>query len=109
MPDATYEYDIDGVYVKPQYRGAAITAKRNNPTFPLSDSSFKEMKNPVLTVTYTVGSGKQAKRTAVLTADLVSGTASYTVDLSAIDLSEGGSFSASVSSDNFADITVTVE
>ncbi len=109
MPDAAYEYDIEGVYVKPQYRGAAITAKRDNATFTLSDSSFKEMKNPVLTVTYTVGSGKQAKKTAVLTADLVSGTASYTADLSAIDISEGGTFSAFVSSDNFADITVTVE
>ena len=63
----------------------------------------------MLTVIYTVGSGKQAKRTTVLTTALTDGTASYTADLSAIDLTAGGTFSASISSDNTADVAVVVE
>ncbi|MCR5585012.1 MAG: hypothetical protein K6F63_06235 [Lachnospiraceae bacterium] len=109
MADATYEYDIEGVYVKPQYKGNAITAKRADATVTLSEKNFKNLENPTLTVTYTVGSGRSAKRTVVLTTALTDGTASYTADLSAIDLTAGGTFSATISSDNTADIAVTVE
>ncbi|MBQ7637174.1 MAG: hypothetical protein IJS80_07670 [Lachnospiraceae bacterium] len=109
MADAVYEYDIEGVYVKPQYKGNAISAKRADAVITLSVNSFKNFENPMLTVIYTVGSGKQAKRTTVLTTALTDGTASYTADLSAIDLTAGGTFSASISSDNTADVAVVVE
>ncbi len=109
MADAVYEYDIEGVYVKPQYKGNAITAKRSDATLTLSESNFKSFENPTLTVTYIVGQGKKAVRTTVLTTPVTDGTASYKLDLSAIDLSAGGTFSASIASDKLADIAVTVE
>ncbi len=109
MPDSVYEYDLEGVYIKPQYTGKAFTAKRDGAVFTLSEKDFTAFENPVLTVTYIVGTGKQAKKTVVLTAEMKNGTAVYTADFSAIDLAANGSFSVSISSDRIADVTVTVE
>ncbi len=109
MPDATYEYDIEGVFIKPQYKGEAITGKRNDATVTLSTDSFKNFENPKLAVTYTVGTGKKAVRTVVLETELKEGTAAYTIDLSTIDLAAGGSFSAILSSDKLADVAIVIE
>lgn len=109
MPDATYEYDIPGVYVKKQYKGTAITGKMDGNNVVLSVSTFGSLENPVITVTYTVGKGKQAKKTVVLEAAVKEGTSTYTVDLSGVELSDEGTFSAVISSDKIADIAVSLE
>ena len=109
MPDATYEYDIPGVYVKKQYKGTAITGKMDGNNVVLSVSTFGSLENPVITVTYTVGKGKQAKKTVVLEAAVKEGTSTYTVDLSGVELSNEGTFSAVISSDKIADIAVSLE
>ncbi len=109
MPDATYEYDIPGVYVKKQYKGTAITGKMDGNNVVLSVSTFGNLENPVITVTYTVGKGKQAKKTVVLETAVKEGTSTYTVDLSGVELSDEGTFSAAISSDKIADIAVSLE
>ncbi len=110
MQNSTYEYDFDGIYVKPFYTGNAYAATRNGAQLTLSANDFSAFTNPKLTVTYTVGTGRNAVKSILLDSEAKTGTATYTLDMTAYNNSENksGSFTAVLSSDNYADVAVTI-
>lgn len=110
MQDEAYVYTFDGIYIKPIYNDS-ISAEFGEglKTITLGTSDFSKFENGKLTVTYTVGSGRSAQKYTVLNADLVTGTATYNLDLSLIaEAEEGGTYSVSINCDNYADFTVSI-
>lgn len=110
MPDSTYVYTFDGIYIKPVYTGS-ITAVFGDgiKDVTLSTSELSAFTNGTLTVTYTVGSGRQATAYTLCSTALVNGTATYAVDTSVIaDVEEGGTYSVKISSESYADYTVSI-
>ena len=107
MPGETYEYDFDGIFVKPFYSVSSYSATRADAVLTLEEADLSVLENARLTVTYTVGSGKNAEKT-ILYNDAAAKT--VTLDLSGVEAAENkaGSYTAVVSSDNYADITVTI-
>jgi hypothetical protein len=108
MPDESYVYELNGVYIKPIY-SESITATANDDfsVVTLSTDDFGEFENGMLTVTYTLGSGKERETYTLLETELIDGTSDYETDLSEIaSLDDGGSYSVVISSDTYANITV---
>ena len=110
MPDRTYEYDFDGIFVKPFYSVTSYSAVRADAALTLDTADFGAFENPVLKVSYTVGSGRNAEKTVLFEDALVNGQNTVTLDLSAVEAAENkaGSFTAALSSDNYADIAVII-
>ena len=108
MPDAAYVYQFEGIYIKPQYEGEAISASMEEGTITFSTDDFSAFENPSVTVTYTLGSGRQREVHSLLESVLETGTASYALNLEEVSALEDqtGVYSAVISSDNYADITV---
>ena len=109
MPDAAYVYQFDGIYIKPAYDGASISADMSDEgVITLSTDDFSAFENPVLTATYTLGSGRQREVHSALETALENGNSAYTLNLDEISALENqtGVYSAVISSDNYADITV---
>jgi hypothetical protein len=108
MQDEAYVYQLDGVYIKPVYKKTiSATAAGDYSTITLSTSDFSELANAAITVTYTVGSGKNSQKTTLLETSLVNGTAEYGLDTAALQgAGEGGTYSAVISSDTYANVTV---
>lgn len=105
VPGNVYEYTFaDGIYVKPAYTSAVIGAfAEGYASFTLSTVPTG-LENAKLTVTYTVGSGRNAHSYT-----LYSGALAEMVELNLDamkDAEEGGTYSATITSDNYADITV---
>jgi hypothetical protein len=110
MPDESYVYELDGVYIKPIYSDS-ITATANDDfsTVTLSTDDFGGFENGTLTVTYTLGSGKNKEVYTLLETGLTDGTSDYATDLSEVsNLVDSGIYSAVISSDTYADITVSL-
>lgn len=110
MPDAAYVYSFDGIYIKPIYQ-SPVTAETSEgyDSVTLSTNTFGDFENGKLTVTYTLGSGRNRQVTTLAESALVEGQATYPLDLSAIaSLDKGGVYSAVISSDTYADITVAL-
>jgi hypothetical protein len=109
MQNETYVYEFDGIYIKPTYTGS-ITATFGDgmKDVTLSTSNFSSIKNGNITVTYTIGSGRTAQSYTLLSSELKNGTATYALDNSVIaDVEEGGTYKVTITSDNFADYTVS--
>lgn len=110
MPDSTYIYEFDGIYIKPLYEGAiTATVSDSYDSITLSASDFSAFENGKLTVTYTLGSGRNREVTTLLETGLTDGTADYALDVSAIaGLDAGGTYGAVISSDSYADIPIAL-
>lgn len=110
MPDAAYEYQFDGIYIKPIYTQAISAEEAEGyDALTLSISEFGEFTNGKLTVTYTLGSGRNREVTTLLETPLVEGTADYSWDASAVaELDQGGTYAAVISSDSYADVQVAL-
>jgi hypothetical protein len=105
MPTETYVYEFDGIYIKPSYSGE-FSATVDGDALTITPDSFTSLKNPQITVTYTVGSGKTASKYT-----LYSGAAegaSYKLNTAEIASLTDGTYSVVISSDNYADITVAL-
>ena len=108
-----YVYTFDPVYVKPVYRNASVTATIDEETGIMTLSGVPEdLENTTLSATYIVGKGHDAVRTVFYDGEL----SGESVEIDAKALSEAksaqaeeGSYSVAISSDNYANIAVTVE
>lgn len=110
MPNAAYVYEFDGIYIKPLYtEEVTASVSEGYDAVTLSISDFGDFENGKLTVTYTLGSGRNKEITTLLETALVDGTDAYTLDVSALaGLDAGGTYGAIISSDTYADVTVTL-
>ncbi len=98
MPDSTYIYTFDGIYIKPVYAGAAVSA-----AFAGTDSAQvtitgvpEELEDVTVTITY--GSGRNST-TVASAAEIQNGT--VTMD-SVYDSAQ--TYTVKISSSNYADI-----
>lgn len=110
MPNAAYVYEFDGIYIKPLYtEEVTASVSEGYDAVTLSISDFGDFENGKLTVTYTLGSGRNKEITTLLETALVDGTDTYTLDVSALaGLDAGGTYGAIISSDTYADVTVAL-
>lgn len=110
MPDAAYVYQFEGIYIKPIYaRSISAETTGGYDALTLSTSEFGDFINGKLTVTYTLGSGRNRQVTALLETSLTDGKADYALDISALDgLDGGGTYAAVISSDSYADVQVAL-
>ena len=110
MPDAAYVYQFEGIYIKPIYaQDISAEAAEGYGALTLSTSEFGDFTNGKLTVTYTLGSGRNRQVTTLLETSLTEGSADYALDLSALDELEGnGTYAAVISSDSYADVQVAL-
>ncbi|MCR5428138.1 MAG: hypothetical protein K6F16_04000 [Lachnospiraceae bacterium] len=108
MQDRTYEYDFDGIFVKPFYSVKSYNAVRTDNILTLETADFGAFENVRLKVTYTVGAGRNAERTVLFDDALTSDT--VTLDLAGVEAAENkaGSFTGVISSDNYADVAVII-
>jgi hypothetical protein len=105
MPTETYVYEFDGIYIKPSYSGE-FSAAISGDSLTVTPDSFTALKNPQITVTYTVGSGKNSSKYT-----LYSGAAEgadYKLNTAEIASLTDGTYSVVISSDNYADITASL-
>ena len=112
-PNDAYVYNFDPVYVKPVYRDVTVTGKIDETTGEFTLSEIPEgLENAALTMTYIVGKGHDAVRTALYDGALDDATVK--IDAEALAeakkaQTEEGSYTVAISSDNYANIAVTVE
>ena len=75
MPDCAYVYEFEGIYIKPIYTsGITATASEGYGSITLSTSDFAGFTNGTLTVTYTLGSGRNREVVTLLKTALENGT-----------------------------------
>ena len=105
-PEGNYVYTFaDGIFVKPAY-SEEISGTFSNDMKSFTLNQIPTVKNGTLTVTYTVGAGRQK-----VPYTLYSGSIQKNVplDLSTVPAdAEGGSYSVDISSDDYADISVAI-
>lgn len=105
-----YVYTFDGIFVKPVYGDAKVSGTVDEKAKTLSlENVPKDLENAKVTVTYTVGEGREAVRTVVF-----EGAYAEKVEFDAKAFDEAkaagdGVYSAAVSSDNYADLAVEVK
>lgn len=107
----TYVYEFDGIYVKPVFRDANVTAEiRESEETVLIANIPEGLENAAVTVTYIVGEGRDAVRTVVY-----EGVLDESLTLDGAALKEGkqsgqeGSYTVVISSDNYANIAAKVK
>ncbi len=106
MPDGVYVYEFAGIYIKPIYTGTVSGTVAADQSVLTLNQLPEGLENAVLTVTYTIGSGREATKVEVY-----SGAVAETVALDVAKMTEageGGVISAAIGSDNFATINVTL-
>jgi len=110
MPDSTYVYEFDGIYIKPVYQDSQITAVISNEEITLSSDDFSLFENANLKVTYTLGSGRERTVYTLLEASLEKEKSVYSLDFAEISALEDqtGVYAALLSSDNYADVTIPI-
>ena len=110
MPDAAYVYEFEGIYIKPLYeKNITATVSEGYDLLSLSVDEFGDFESGKLTVTYVLGSGRNRENVTLLETALVDGTADYRLDVSALSgLDAGGTYSAVISSDTYADVAVAL-
>ena len=105
-PEGNYVYTFaDGIFVKPAY-SEEISGTFSDDMKSFTLNQIPTVKNGTLTVTYTVGAGRQK-----VPYTLYSGPIQKNVplDLSTIPAdAEGGIYSVNISSDDYADISVAI-
>lgn len=107
VPDAAYIYEFDGIFIKPAYT-ESITSERSEDKIVLSTDDFSGFDNGALTVTYTIGQGRESTVYTLFEGALENGTDTYALDLSEVNGLEdqSGTYKAVISSDNYADVSV---
>lgn len=107
MPTETYVYEFDGIYIKPAYE-EKIAGNILEDNFKLSTNDFSKLENAKLDVNYTVGSGREAKKYSLFSGKI--SDAEYKLNLAEIETLEdkSGVYSAIISSENYADIIVSI-
>ncbi|MBQ9589865.1 MAG: hypothetical protein IJR29_06755 [Butyrivibrio sp.] len=108
-----YVYNFAPVYVKPVLRDVKVkgTADVEALTFTVSEIP-DALENPKLSVTYVVGEGHDAVRTVVYEGELTDTTVNFdeaAAKEAFADTTQEGSYTAVISSDNYANVAVTVE
>ncbi|MBE5830207.1 MAG: hypothetical protein E7306_00525 [Butyrivibrio sp.] len=109
----TYVYTFDPVYVKPVYRDVEVTGTIDEKEGTLTLVGVPgDLENTTLSATYIVGQGHDSVRTVIYDGEL-SGD-KVEIDAKALEEAksaqvEEGRYVVAVSSDNFANIAVTVE
>ena len=107
-----YVYTFDPVYVKPVYRDTNVTGKVDEEAANMAFSNVPEgLEAPAVTVTYVVGQGKEAVKTVLYEGELADEIA---FDQDAFkeakkNQAEEGRYVTVISSDNYANVPVTVE
>ncbi|SDB19239.1 hypothetical protein SAMN02910298_00874 [Pseudobutyrivibrio sp. YE44] len=106
----SYVYTFDGVYVKPVYKDAKVTGKVDESSNSMAlENVPTDLGNPKVTVTYTVGEGREAVRTVVYEGDYADKVEFDKDAFSEAKAAGEGTYSAAVSSDNYADLSVEVK
>ena len=107
----TYVYEFDGIYIKPVFRDADVTAEVKESEETVAISSIPEgLENANVTVTYIVGEGRESVRTVVY-----EGVFDESIALDGKALKEAkqsgqeGSYTVVISSDNYANIAAKVK
>ncbi len=108
-----YVYNFEPVYVKPVYRDIKVTGTIDDKEGTLTLSEVPEgLENPQIKAVYIVGKGHDSVKTDLCDAALEG----ETVEIDGAALTEAkstqaeeGRYSIAISSDNYADIAVTVE
>lgn len=107
----TYVYEFDGIYIKPVFRDADVTAEVKESEETVAISNIPEvLENANVTVTYIVGEGRESVRTVVY-----EGVFDESIALDGNALKEAkqsgqeGSYTVVISSDNFANIAAKVK
>lgn len=105
-PEGNYVYTFaDGIFIKPAYsEEISGTFSDDMKTFTLN--KVPTVKNGTLTVTYTVGAGHKKTPYTLYTGAIAK---NVPLDLSVIPAdAEGGTYSVTISSDDYADIHVAI-
>ena len=104
-------YEFDGIYIKPVFRDADVTAEVKESEETVAISSIPEgLENANVTVTYIVGEGRESVRTVVY-----EGVFDESIALDGNALKEAkqsgqeGSYTVVISSDNYANIAAKVK
>jgi hypothetical protein len=106
MPDCIYVYEFDGIYIKPIYSGAVTGSFGDGMTSFSLDAVPEGLTNGTLTITYTVGAGRNSKSTTIYSGDIA---ATVSLDSAVIEgLEEGGTYSVKITCDNYADFSVKI-
>lgn len=107
----TYVYEFDGIYIKPVFRDADVTAEVKESEETVAISNIPEgLENANVTVTYIVGEGRESVRTVVY-----EGVFDESIALEGNALKEAkqsgqeGSYTVVISSDNYANIAAKVK
>ena len=107
----TYVYEFDGIYIKPVFRDADVTAEVKESEETVAISNIPEgLENANVTVTYIVGEGRESVRTVVY-----EGVFDESIALDGNALKEAkqsgkeGSYTVVISSDNYANIAAKVK
>ncbi len=110
MPDSAYVYEFDGIYIKPIYKGEiSASVPESYDAVTISTNQFDDFENGMLTVTYTLGSGRSREVTTLLETPLTNGTDTYGLNTAEIaSAQKGGVYSAVISSESYANITVAL-
>ncbi len=109
VPENVYEYTFaDGIYIKPAYTGTVTGSFNADHTSFTLNKAPEGLTDSQLTVKYTVGSGKQAKPYTLYTGAVPAVNESVPLNRSSIPQDDAGegTYSATISSSNYADITV---
>ena len=106
-----YVYEFDGVLIKPVYRDTNASAVVNEKDETVSLSNIPEgLENAKITVTYILGEGRESVRTVVYEGEAKD---SISIDSDALKEAKAGgqegSYAIAISSDNYANVAVTVE
>lgn len=108
-----YVYNFDPVFVKPVYRDVKVTGAVDEKEGTLALTGVPEgLENAQISVTYIVGQGHDSVRTELYNGVLEGETVA--IDGAALSeaksaQAEEGRYSVAISSDNYANIAVTVE
>ena len=105
-PEGNYVYTFaEGIYIKPAY-SEEISGTFSDDMKTFSLNKVPTVKNGTLTVTYTVGSGHKKTPYTLYTGAIAK---NVPLDLSVIPAdAEGGTYSVTISSDDYADIHVAI-
>ncbi len=108
-----YVYTFDPVYVKPVYRDVEVTGTVDDKEGTLTLTGVPaDLENTTLSATYIVGQGHDSVRTVIYDGEL--SRDKVEIDAKALEeaksaQAEEGRYVVAISSDNFANIAVTVE
>ena len=105
-PEGNYTYSFtDGIFIKPAYADE-VTGFFSDDLKTFTLNNIPSVKNGVLSVTYTVGSGRNKTSYSLYSGSI---SKNVSLDFSSIpENAEEGTYSVDISSDDYANISVTI-